>query len=129
MAKGRVPVPPLEWAAAAVGLLAALALLAVIAREAIAGRDEPVPVLVAEALRVVPTRAGHVVEVKVRNLSNRTAASVQVEGKWTSGGQEETSSATIDYVPGRSEATGGLIFPADPRAGRLDVRVTGYEIP
>lgn len=129
MAKGRDPVPPLEWAAAAVGLLVALLLLAIIAREAVAGRDDPVPVLVADVVRVVPTQAGRVVEIKVRNLSNRTAAAVQVEGKLKTGEAEETSSATIDYVPGRSEATGGLIFPGDSRAGQVEVRVTGYEIP
>lgn len=129
MAKGRDPVPPLEWAAAAVGLLVALLLLAIIAREAVAGRDDTVPVLVADVVRVVPTQAGRVVEIKVRNLSNRTAAAVQVEGKFKMGEEEETSSAAIDYVPGRSEATGGLIFPGDPRAGQVEVRVTGYELP
>ncbi len=123
------PVPPLEWAAAALGLLAALALLAIIGREAVAGNERPVPVLVAEVQRVAATPAGHVVEFKVRNLSEQTAAAVQVEGKVKSGAEEETSGATVDYVPGRSEAAGGLIFTSDPRGARLELRVTGYELP
>ena len=130
MAKKRHdPVPPLEWAAAAVGLLVATLLLAILGREAIAGRDESVPVLVAEVKQVAATAAGHVVEVRVRNLSEQTAAAVQVEGKIKAGQEEETSSATIDYVPGRSQATGGIIFASDPRGTPLELRVTGFEIP
>jgi len=127
--KRRDPIPPLEWGAAALGLLVALALLAIIGREAVAGKDEPVPVLVAEAQRIVATPGGHVVEIRVRNLSSQTAAAVQVEGKSRPGPDEETSSATIDYVPGRSEAIGGIMFSNDPRGAPLELRVTGYEIP
>lgn len=130
MAKKRHgPIPPLEWSAAALGLLVALLLLAILGREAVAGRDDPVPVLVAEVERVVATPTGHVVEVRVRNLSDQTAAAVQVEGKIKAGPEEETSSATIDYVPGRSQATGGIIFSSDPRGSPLELRVTGYEVP
>ncbi len=130
MAKKRHdPIPPLEWAAAALGLLVALLLLAILGREAVAGRDDPVPVLVAEVKRVIATPTGHVVEVRVRNLSDQTAAAVQVEGKIKAGQEEETSSATIDYVPGRSQAIGGLIFSSDPRGSPLELRVTGYEVP
>ena len=126
--KGKDPVPPLEWAAAALGLLAALVMLAIIGREAIAGNERPVPVLVVKVERVAATKAGHVVEFRVRNLSEQTAAAVQVEGKIKGGAEDVTSSAAIDYVPGRSEAKGGLIFADDPR-GKLELRVTGYEVP
>ena len=121
--------PPLEWAAAAVGLLVALVLLAIVAREAFVTRDESVPELTATAERVVATASGHVVEVRVDNASSQAAAAVQIEGTMGEGGNEETSIATIDYVPGRSEAKGGLIFSRDPRGGRFELRVTGYEIP
>ena len=123
------PIPPLEWAAAALGLLVALLLLAILGREAIEGKDDPVPVLVAEVERVVATSTGHVVEVRVRNLSIQTAAAVQVEGKIESGGEEQTSSTTIDYVPGHSQAVGGIIFSSAPRSAGLELRVIGYEIP
>lgn len=130
MAKKRKdPVPPLEWAAGAIGLLVALLLLAILGREAVSGKDDLVPILVAEVDRIVDTPAGHVVTVRVRNLSDQTAAAVQVEGKIKVGQEEETSGATIDYVPGRSQATGGIIFSSDPRVSSLKIRVTGFEIP
>jgi hypothetical protein len=52
-------------------------LLAILGREAVVGRDDPVPVLVAEVERVVSTATGHVVEVRVRNLSNQTDEAFQ----------------------------------------------------
>ncbi len=129
MTKGRDPIPALEWAAAGLGLLVAVALLAIIGREALTGSERPLPVLRPEIGRVASTPAGHVVEFRVRNLSEQTAAAVQIEGKLTGGAEDETSIATVDYVPGRSEAAGGLIFAGDPRGGKLELRVTGYEIP
>ena len=123
------PVPPLEWAAAAIGLLVALVLVAIVAREALVAREDSVPVLTATAERVVATASAHVVEVRVDNASSQAAAAVQIEGTMGEGDNEETSIATIDYVPGHSEAKGGLIFSRDPRGGRFELRVTGYEIP
>ncbi len=121
----RDPVPALEWGAAGFGLLLLLALLAIIGRGALAGGQDNVPLLVATVERVVATPAGHVVEIEVANRSSVTAASVQVEG--IAGG--ETSTATIDYVPARSSASGGLLFTRDPTAGGMRLRVTGYELP
>ncbi len=126
----RDPIPPLEWMAAALGLMLAIALLAIIGREALRATGAQVPLLTVESRRLVTANGTHVVEIVVSNGSVRTAASVQIEGKLTSGGAEvETSVAAIDYVPGNSSATGGLIFAGDPRAHRLELRVTGYEIP
>ena len=116
--------PALEWIAAGLGALVALVILGTIGWQALAGRDDPVPSLAARVESV--TRAGHgqVATVTVTNSSGRTAASVHVEG--TAG--DETSSATIDYVPGHGEATAALIF-SDPAPGPIAVRVTGYEHP
>ncbi len=126
--KARDPIPALEWAAAAFGLLIALAMLGIIIREIFVGRDDPVPVLVADVQRLVSNPTGHVVEVRVRNLSDQTAAAVHVEGE-LGGDEPVTSAASIDYVPGNSEAIGGLVFAEDPRGRDLKVRVTGFEIP
>jgi uncharacterized protein (TIGR02588 family) len=123
------PVPALEWAMAALGVIAALLVLGILAREAMVGRHNPVPALSVKAERVVRTPGGHVVEFTVTNRSNQTAAAVQVEGRIGTGADEEASSATIDYVPGQSSATGGVLFSSDPRTGGMELRVTGYEIP
>ena len=121
----RDPVPALEWAAAATGLLLLLALCFVLLREVGAGNDRDVPILSARIERVTRTATGYVADIVVANGSRQTAAAVQVEGKL---GDEETS-ATLDYVPGRSEARGGLIFVGDPRTGAVELRVVGYELP
>ena len=124
MAKaGRDAIPPLEWAAAAAGALIAIALLFAIGREALFANSDAVPVLSAEVIGVHRTPHGHVVEVRVSNASSRTGAGVRIEGKAGS----ETREATIDYVPGRSQAEAGLIFEQSPH--RLTVRVVSYEVP
>lgn len=126
----RDPIPPLEWLAAAIGLLIAIGLIAIIAREGVVAADDPVPQLTVTVGQPIASPTGHVVAIRVQNLSSRTAASVQVEGELKAGaGEPETSGATIDYVPGHSEAAGGLLFTSDPRQGRLEVRIVGYEIP
>jgi uncharacterized protein (TIGR02588 family) len=124
------PVPALEWAAAAAGLLLAVALIGIILRDALTFDDSAVPALTVEANRVVKAGAGYVVEFTARNASPATAAGVQVEGVLeVSGAEPETSSATIDYVPGRSRAKGGLLFQTLPAAQSLKLRVVGYEVP
>ena len=119
----RDPIPPLEWAAAAAGALIALALLLAIGREAVLGKGDAVPMLSAEVIGVHATPHGHVVEVRVSNASSRTGAAVTIEGR--AGG--ETRQATIDYVPGRSQAEAGLIFSERPHG--LKVGVVSYEVP
>jgi uncharacterized protein (TIGR02588 family) len=126
----RDPIPPLEWLAAAIGLLIAIGLIAIIAREGVVAADDPVPQLTVTVGQPIASPGRHVVPIRVQNFSSRTAASVQVKGELVPGGGEpEESGTTIDYAPGHSEAAGGLIFTSDPRQGRLEVRIVGYEIP
>lgn len=117
--------PLLEWIAAAVGALAALVILGTIGWQALTASDDPVPLLSASVESITPGAGGHVVTIRVANASSRTAASVEVEGEIDG----ETSSVTVDYVPGHGEASAGLIVAADPRRQPLALRVTGYEHP
>ena len=129
-AKQRDQVPALEWVAAASGAITALFILGAIGWQAISGRDDPVPLLEARVKSVTQAGRSHVVTINVTNASGRTVATVHVEGVLGKGQpDEETSSATIDYVPGHSEASGALVFTADPRGRPLDLRITGYEHP
>jgi uncharacterized protein (TIGR02588 family) len=128
LAKGRKKdsIPMLEWASAALGLAIAVALMAIIGREAILRQNgSNVPQLSVKVEGVKKTADGHVVQILVFNRSRQTAARVELEGK----AGDETSVASIDYVPGRSQAEGGLIFAGDPRQSGLKVRVTGYQLP
>lgn len=124
-ARQKDPIPALEWVAAAAGLLVALALLGIIAWQAVFENPSEVPILAAEVEGVEPTGTGQVVRIRVTNRSGQTAAAVQVEGKL--GG--ETSNATFDYVPGNSEAQGGLVFAGGQADAKPIVRVTGYQLP
>lgn len=126
----RDPIPILEWAAAAFGFAVALLLLGILGRAALTSPNDPVPELSVRAGRLVPGAGSHVLTIDVVNQGATTAAAVQVEGTLKQGEEEvETSSATIDYVPGHSQAAAGLIFKEDPRAHELELRVTGYKAP
>lgn len=122
---GAKSVPALEWAAAAIGLLMLFGLCFVLLREVGSGNDREVPILSAKIEHVTRTPTGFAADVVVANRSRQTAAAVKIEGKLGN----EHASATLDYVPGRSEARGGLIFAGDPRASQVELRVVGYELP
>lgn len=124
MARAKPERPLLEWIAAAVGLILALAVMAVIARDAFNGSAGMTPDIQVVAVRAQPAASGWVVEFEARNLSPVTAAQVEIEGKLPDG---ETVTATIDYVPGRSSRRGGLFFSNEPRG--LELRPLGYQDP
>jgi uncharacterized protein (TIGR02588 family) len=123
-AKTKAKPPLLEWIASALGLLLTLGVMAVIARDAFNGSAEMTPDIAIAVTRVQPAGAGFMLEFEARNLSPVTAAQVTIEGKLPDG---ETSTATIDYVPGRSARRGGLFFAQDPRGA--EVRALGYQDP
>lgn len=121
---------PLEWVAAILGALIALALLGLIAWDAATGPRRVPPALVVQPEQVVRNAGGYVVRFVARNRTDDTAAGVQVEGVLKQGGTEvERSQATIDYVPGNGHRRGGLIFTRDPAAHSLELRATGYQQP
>lgn len=117
--------PVLEWIAAAVGLVLILSVIAVIGNEAMRAQESSLPAITVRPLRVEQGPAGFVLEFEAVNLSGGTAAAVTIEGK----AGAETSTATIDYVPGHGSVKGGLFFgKQDPRAG-VELRATGFQTP
>lgn len=125
-------IPALEWVASAVGLALTLAILGIIAREAYQGPGDEPPMVEVRSERIVSAGGGRgwVVEFVAVNRSRSTAAAVQIEGRLSSDGREvATSGATLDYIPGRSERTGGLFFAQDPLAHDLKLRALGYAEP
>jgi len=119
------PVPLLEWIAAVLGALVALALIGVIGWSALNEHPDELPRLRLEAGPVEPAGSGRAVRFTVSNGAGRTAKQVQVEGKLG----KQTASATLDYVPGRSEEHGALLFDAEPGGGTVELRITGYQLP
>ena len=124
MAKKKPPTPLLEWIASAVGLVLTLGVVAMIARDAFNNSAEMAPDI--EVVVTGQQRQGDrwLVRFEARNRSPVTAAQVAVEGALPGG---ETSTATIDYIPGRSTRAGGLLFSAEPREVR--VRPLGFQDP
>ena len=117
-----------EWLAGGIGLLVLLALLGFLAREATTRRTPPD--LVARVDSVSRGSSGWLAHLRVDNRGRETAVSVMVEGELaTAAGDTMRSETTLDYVPGRSHRGGGLLFDQDPRLGKLDVRVIGFQEP
>jgi uncharacterized protein (TIGR02588 family) len=122
--------PLLEWIASGLGLVLLLVLIGVIGREALTGETDAPPAIEIRATSVAKAGSGYVVAIEAVNRSGGTAASVQIEGVLSDGGAPiETSSATLDYVPGHSTRSGGLFFREDPRRHRLELRALGFQTP
>jgi uncharacterized protein (TIGR02588 family) len=75
-------------------------------------------------------RGSYLVTFHLTNLGDITAQELTVEGNLMEGEKSaETSTTTIQYLPGHSKREGGLFFSKDPHAYRLQVLAKGYEKP
>jgi uncharacterized protein (TIGR02588 family) len=129
-AKKVAETPMLEWIAAGVGLVFLLGVLIAIGHDALTGASQAPPAIEIEQSSITKTTNGYVVSFVAHNRSGGTAAALEVEAQLTDGyGKIETSSATLDYVPGHGDAHGGVYFYSNPRAGRLTLRALGYQRP
>jgi uncharacterized protein (TIGR02588 family) len=117
-----------EWVAGGVSALVVLGILAVLVREiAQPGRPPDIRVTVDS---VLPVSSGHLVRFTARNTGTEAGADVVVEGELRVGAAVvETSTASVDYLPGGAVRRGGLFFTRDPALGRLRLRALGYEAP
>lgn len=121
--------PIAEWTAAALGLALTLGVIGYTLWEGTIERDGP-PRLSVNAEPRIAMASTHVVPIVVRNASHATAAQVEVRGVLNvAGAPPEERHASFNYVPGRGEARGGLIFQGDPALGRLDLSVEGFPKP
>jgi uncharacterized protein (TIGR02588 family) len=121
--------PLAEWIAAGLGLLLTLAVIGFLVVEGVRARGAA-PDLSVEGGAAVRGAGGFSVPVTVRNAGHATAAAVQVSGTLARGGAVvERRGATFAYVPGRGQASGGLIFERDPAGFELTLRAEGYEDP
>ncbi len=127
--QSKEPVPPLEWMAAVSGLVFLVSTVTFLISHAVAER-KLTPRLTAAMGAVQKVPGGFHASVEVRNESDATVASLQLEGELVVQGKPpERSEATFDFVPGRSTRSGGLFFNDDPRTGELRLRPLGYQDP
>lgn len=81
------------------------------------------PRLSARIIAVSRSDAGYVAKVEVANHGDDTAANVDVEGRL----ENQTATATLDYVPGHGDARAYLRFDTDPAT--VAVAVKGWSAP
>jgi uncharacterized protein (TIGR02588 family) len=122
-------IPPLEWAAATVGLVLVCGALGVMVWLGLARGDTPADVSV-RVDAVTALAKGYVVTIRAVNRGGITAADVTVEGELRSAtGVAETSTMSFKYLAPHSERRGGLYFEKDPRQFELKLKPKGYETP
>jgi uncharacterized protein (TIGR02588 family) len=118
-----------EWIVAAIGALLVAGTIGYLVYLATTRDDTPPDVRVVTE-GVVELPSGWLVRFRAINAGSQAAAQLLVEGELQGpGGAIETSEATIDYLPPRSEREGGLIFSRDPRSHELRLRARGYVQP
>lgn len=113
--------PLLQWAMAALGAVITLTAIGIVVWEAV--QPTAPPALSARIVAVQSTAAGHVATVRVQNDGDETAAAVDIEGVLG----DQTTTASLDYVPGHGHAKAYLRFDADPRAASVSVK--GWSAP
>lgn len=116
-----------EWVVGAVGLIMVLAALALLLHEA---TQPSTPPDIAVRLDSVSTgRNVFVAHFTALNGGTAPATAVEIAGTLIDGGDTLEATATLDYLPGESRRSGGLLFPVDPRTRELRMRAVGYEAP
>lgn len=115
------PRPLLQWAMATAGLLITLSAIGIIVWEM--AQPDAEPRLSTHIVARSQSDTGYVVEVKVANGGDDTAANVDIEGRVA----DQTATATLDYVPGHGHAVAYLRFDIDPSSAVVTVK--GWSAP
>lgn len=118
----------LEWTVFAISLALIAAVAGLLLRQQLAGAQSP-PSIAVTAGAPVATAGGFAVPLDVRNDGDTTAEQVTIDVSLRWAGGEERAEATLPYVPYRSRRRAWVVFPRDPRDGRLAARVLGYREP
>jgi uncharacterized protein (TIGR02588 family) len=113
---------------ALLGALLIVGTVGILLYYAVAGSRSP-PAISVQPQAIIDQKEGYLLQFRAFNQGDQTAGEVKIIGHLRSDNHEETSEATLDYVPPQSERSGGLFFRQDPRQGELVIRVTGYQKP
>jgi uncharacterized protein (TIGR02588 family) len=123
------PIPVAEWIVAAIGAVLVAGTIGYLVWLAMSRDETPPDVRVVED-GVVALQNGWLVKFRAANAGAQAAAELLVEGELIGpDGAIETSEATVDYLPPRSEREGGLFFSHDPRQHEVRLRAKGYVNP
>jgi uncharacterized protein (TIGR02588 family) len=131
-AKGRQPrqaMPLLEWIVAGLGVVLVGSAIGYLVYHSMTRGGTP-PDIRVDAEQVLELAHGYVVQFRALNDGGSAAAQVTIEAELVGpDGTTERGEAVLDYLPPRSDRTGGLLFTSDPREGELRLRATGYAKP
>lgn len=128
--RGRQKKTPIwEWIIAVVGLILVVGAISTTLYRAVTEESTP-PILEISVEAIVPTSNGFLVEFRVKNTGNQTAAALTIEGELKRGEESvETSTVSLAYAPANSRREGGLFFTKNPNEFELNIRALGYEKP
>ncbi|MDX9875599.1 MAG: hypothetical protein RBS88_11855 [Spongiibacteraceae bacterium] len=117
-----------RWVAAA-GAVLVVASLGYLLYQGLLGDHSP-PDIAITVDAIDRSGADYLVRFTAANNGSETAAQVRIVGTLTpAAGPPEEAEVTLDYIPGRSSATGGLFFRGNPGEDELELRATGYQNP
>lgn len=118
-----------EWMVAGISSVALLSVLSYLVLDGLSGRNGTAQIVVLP-LEVAATEGGYVVEFAAANRAGQSVAAVEIKGELRSGDEVvEESSATLDYIPQKSQRKGALIFRRNPEAHDLRLFASGYSEP
>lgn len=119
----------IEWMVFVAGILLVGGVLAFLIYDGATLGDAP-PNVEARMGDARTSAHGFVVPVTLENHGDRTAEGVTVEVTLQGAdGVEEKGEFQVAFLPRRSTREGYVTFHRDPRAGRVEARVLGYEQP
>jgi len=119
----------LEWLVAALGLLFVLGTTGFLVADALVAEPTPPRIVVRADSVAALGPSGWLVRFTARNEGRETVAGLSIVGELRLGADTIEARATLDYLPGRSERGGGLLYPVDPRRGALQLRAEGFREP
>jgi uncharacterized protein (TIGR02588 family) len=119
----------LEWGVFALSLLFVLTTAGLLIHEHVSLGHQPADPQI--MLGPPEAHAGYfAVPVKVVNRGDNTAESVQIEVELRlDGGASEKAQVELQYLPRRATRHAWVTFRHDPRKGKLQSRVLGYQKP
>lgn len=119
----------LEWGVFALSLLFVLSTAGLLIHEHVSLGHQPADPQI--MLGAAEAHAGYfAVPVKVVNRGDNTAEGVQVEVELRlDSGENEKARVQLQYLPRRATRHAWVTFRHDPRQGKLESRVLGYQKP